>query len=95
MLIRLRTDESEDLTPSQLQFVIDQCLLNLKHGDGRKDKIDGLGATKKLATKLDVRKFERVWKEACLAYDASRTDCFQSILIKIDPVEPQNMIFIT
>ena len=62
----------KDLTPSQRQFVIDQSLRNLKHGEDGKDEINGKlvllpGVTKKLAIKLDVNEttVRRVWKRAC------------------------------
>jgi hypothetical protein len=75
----------KDLTPSQRQFVIDQSLRNLKHGDDGKDEINGKlvllpGVTKKLAIKLDVNEttVRRVWKRACKAYYAGKDDCFKS-----------------
>ena len=76
----------KDLTVLERQFVIDQSLRNLKHGEDGKDEIDGKlillpGVTKKLATKLDVSKqtVQRAWKRACLAYYAGNQKCFQSL----------------
>ena len=75
----------KDLTVDQIQFVIDQCVMNLQRDDHGESLINGKlvvfpGIMRALAIKIDcdIRTIHRTWKRAREAYEIGDTECFQS-----------------